>query len=111
MTLLANTVYFLANMVIAVMLGCMLQTAWERSGTWFRLAASLLAAAAVGALFVVGSYGEGFGVRDLIEVAKSVLLALVLVMMRVRQVDAGLDKHSKQRSRNERCGDDSTLAA
>lgn len=97
MTLLVSFVYFMSNLVIAVMLGCMLQTAWEQSGTWFRLAAAMLAAAAVGALFAAGFHAEGGDVRDMVEVAKSALLAVVLVMMRVRQIDAGQDKHSKQR--------------
>ncbi len=38
-------------------------------------------------------------IDDLVEIAKSVLLAALLVMMRIRQVQAGQGTHSKQRER------------
>lgn len=103
MMTLGYIVYALSNLVIAVMLGCMLQSAWENSSAWFRLVVALLAAAAVGAFFS----SDRLGLQDLVdmvEVVKSVLLATVLVMMRARQIRAGRSKHSKQLERHEPTG-------
>ncbi len=96
MTTFGHLVYAFSNLVIAIMLGCMLQSAWENSSLGFRLAVSLLAASAVGAFFSSGK----LSLQDLVdgvEIAKSLLLAAVLVMMRIRQVRAGQGTHSKQR--------------
>ncbi|MDP1907314.1 MAG: hypothetical protein Q8K85_03360 [Hyphomicrobium sp.] len=102
---LCSLLYILANLVIAFTLGCMLQSAWEKSATGFRLAVSLLAAMAVGAMFFGVELLTATGRADLlelsesavVELAKSVMLAVVLVMMRLRQREMGQDKHSKQR--------------
>jgi inner membrane protein involved in colicin E2 resistance len=101
MTALGHVAYILSNLVIAVMLGCMLQSAWENSSTGFRMMVSLLAAAAVSA-FLLGGRLDMQDLVDLVEILKSLLLAVVLVMMRLRQIAAGQHTHSKQRAAAER---------
>jgi hypothetical protein len=104
--------YVAANLVIAVMVGCMLQSKFVESEFSFRLVVALLGAAAIGCAFY------GLGVLPLIwhgifdepmafyppppiafpQVLQSLLLAAVLLMMRIRQVRAGEHEHPRQRA-------------
>lgn len=99
--------YIVSNLLIAVMLGCMLFSTFVASSTRFRFAAALVAAFSLGCFFyglqalvelggrweLAGLYALGF-----VQVAQSVALAAVLVMMRLRQRAAGEHLHPRQRA-------------
>lgn len=106
--------YSAANLVIALMLGCMLASAFVYSDWRFRLAAGLLAGASLGCMFLglslLSSAGAGerqqIGLLELVQIAQSIALGLVLVMMRLRQRAAGLHEHPRVRASDRLEGSD-----
>jgi hypothetical protein len=96
--------YVVANLVVAVMLGCMLQSKFVESELRFRLVLGLLSAAAVGCMFyglqelealVAGEPGGRIGGAQLVQ---ALLFALFLVMIRARQVSRGEHEHPRVRA-------------
>ena len=101
----AASVYLLGNVVVFILLMCMVYSAFEKSERLFRIAVGFLAMMALAAAFFGLETLTQPGLRDLeelgevafVEVVKTVLLALVLLLMRLRQIAAGQNLHSKQR--------------
>lgn len=105
MSAFSAAAYVVANLVVAVMIGCMLQSKFVESALRFRLVLGLLAAAAVGCMFyglqeleaiAAGELGGGIGAAQLVQ---ALLLALFLVMIRARQISSGEHEHPRVRRR------------
>jgi hypothetical protein len=99
--LLFLTLYVIANFVSAAMLGCMLYSAFVSSAIAFRLAVAVLAALCLGAgfyglqeLFAAARWAE-VGAVGHVQVVQSIALAVVLVMIRLRQRAAGAHLHPR----------------
>ncbi len=98
MNALMLVLYAIANLVIFVMLGCMLQSKFIASGIGFRFVIGLLAAASIGCTF----YGLAGGPIGFGQAAQSLFLAVALVMMRLRQVREGEHEHPTERAASRR---------
>ncbi len=102
MIALLTWIYFGCNFGSAILLGCMLQTTFVQSSTRFRLVVGLLGSTCLARTFfsidpfslvdelrLVGFWGA-------VEVLSSAFLLFFLLLLRLRQRAAGLDKHPKQ---------------
>ena len=103
--MLGTLFYVLANFFSAVLIACMLQTTFLKSGPVFRWLLSLFAASLLGCAF----YGLGaltaigrvevveLGVIAFVELMRSLLLLAVLMMMRLKQIREGRGDHPRAR--------------
>lgn len=96
MIALMTLIYIVCNLGAAILLGCMLQSTFVRSSMRFRIAVSLLGAACLGRMFF-GLTGEAEleGLQGFVEVAQAICLTVFLLLVRLRQRAAGLDRHPR----------------
>lgn len=106
MNLWGTLLYVAANLIIALMVGCMLFSTFVRSSNRFRVAVGIFATTSF-CCALVGldaafdlvrqvDFGELAAVGWL-QVAQSIALAVMLVAMRLRQAEAGAHLHPRQR--------------
>lgn len=112
MNLLGITLYVVANFVVALMVGCMLFSAFIHSSHRFRAALGLVACCSLACgfwgielLVDVWAHKLEFGELALVawcEVLQSIALAFVMVAMRLRQASTGAHLHPRQRAQARR---------